>query len=131
MKKQVKIYLDEDMDKALRNLIASKYQTVERGLISHEISQAIASWITKHAHKDTQPAQVVNPMPRVFAVGQLIKERLKESYGFIPQQVSLSEIRDAIGLVRGNDSRTIDKWLREFAKWKVIKNIGGQVYELP
>ncbi|MBM3157433.1 MAG: hypothetical protein FJ004_09140 [Chloroflexi bacterium] len=98
--------------------------------LSAEVEDALRSWYAiKNTHHDTQIK--LNPSPKSYAVMRHIKEYLKQKYGgFTPQQVSSRDLKEAISAIRGNDRRTISKWLREFLKYGQIKVLNPNVYEL-
>ena len=81
---------------------------------------------------DTQIFEIknkVNPQPRVFSVYKNVKEYLKKQG--IEYQCTLEKLVEAISFTRGNDRRTVRKWLNEFSKYRCIKEISpGKIYEL-
>ena len=111
-----------------REFLARKYGEMRKGYISYEISQAISAWLATHTK--AQNLSKINPQPRVFKVWEQVREYLKNKFGFTPQQVPKNVLNEAIALVRGNDERTIRKWLKEFVKYKVIKEINQNVWEI-
>lgn len=143
MKKQFKFYIDINLDKQLREIISDKYHTVERGIISHELNEMIRNWIADHQHtrintnistKQPTPEKIemqkINPIPKVSQLNQQIKEYLRTKYDYSPQQVTLSDIKESISVIRGNDERTIQKWTKELLKWKCLKPISPNSFEL-
>jgi len=130
-KKGIYIIISEEIDKKLRELINMKYNGFEKGLLSAEVENALAHWIALHTQKHANPAvNSLNPKPKVKQVFDAIRERLKAKYGYYPQQVSFRDLEEAIELERGSDKRTIKKWIQLFLKYKLIKHIAGQVYEV-
>lgn len=131
-KKAVTVYIQEDILDSFRELVKAKYKGLTG--MSYETQQAMAFWLASQrtqTQAQSQSTEVMNPIPRVFAVANQIREFFRKKYGYQPQQVSLFELREAIGMIRGNDPRTIERWLKEFAKYKVIKPLAPNVYELP
>ena len=127
-KEQIKFYIERNLNKQLRELINRKYEKYERGLLSAEINLAIAAWIDRHTQMHAGFS--INPRPRTAQVADAVKNYLTKKNGFRPQQVTLDELTNAISVLRGNDKRTIGKWLKEFAKWRIIKEVAPSVFEL-
>jgi len=124
---QLKVHIPKSLNDELRKLINQKYESYEKGLLSYEVTQALAYWIAQH-HKSAQ-THVVNPSPRVFKVAREVGNVIVKKYGFVPQQVLRADIEEAIIEVRGGDPRTIRKWFRLFEKFGLIKHIAGEVWE--
>lgn len=126
MKVKLQVWINKDLNDKLRELINQKYKKYEKGNLSNEVEEALRNWIAAHtnAHKFEQ----TNPEPRVYKVWEEVKKVLKD-WGYF-QQVNLRELKKAIAIVRGNDYRTIRKWLNEFKKFKLIKELTPQVYEI-
>ena len=132
-KRQLGIYVSEEIDKKLRELIFLKYGYYERGLLSKEVEEALRYWLGLHTQRHTNQPYVlnkVNPAPKARVVWERVREYLKSKWGFTPQQVTYADLAEAISAVRGNDPRTIRKWISEFMKYKLIKPIAPNVYEL-
>ena len=131
-KVQLKVYIDEEINKKLREIIVMKYRTLEKGLLSREVQEALAYWIRLHTQRHTGPVQLnkLNPHPKAFDVFEQVKDYLRKKYKYLPQQVTFNDLAEAISAVRGSDKRTIRKWLDEFLKWKLVKPIAPQVFEL-
>ena len=72
----------------------------------------------------------MNPSPKAYIVFENVKQYLRRKWGILPQQVSYSDLAEAISAVRGSDKRTIKKWISEFLKYRLIKTIAPNVYEL-
>ena len=126
MRVKLQVWIKEETDKKLRELINQKYKFYERGTLSNEVDEALRYWIK--AHTNAQKINKINPKPRIYKVwSEVRKELVKEGY---IQQVPLRELRRAIALIRGNDYRTIRKWLITFRRFKLIKEIAPQIYEI-
>jgi hypothetical protein len=129
-KEQLKVYVSKNLIKQLKELVVAKYGKL-RGGLSYEVEDALKNWIMAHSTQhDTKIVQSINPMPRVFQVFNQVKEQLKTTYGYLPQQTTIQHLTRAISIVRGGDKRTIRKWLQEFAKWKLIKEIAPGIFEV-
>jgi len=130
-KAQLNVLISEKLKNKLIDLVKVKYPSL-RGGLSTEVENALAHWISLHTQKHTNSSQInkINPLPKAKVVFEQIKVYLKEKYGFPPQQVTYRDLEEAISMVRGSDKRTVRKWMNEFIKWKLIKHIVGQVYEI-
>ena len=127
----VYVYIDKELYEKLRTLVKAKYPYL-RGGLSKEVEEALAYWIRLHTHRHTKKFVVerMNPQPKVFQVFEQVKDYLKRKYMFLPQQVTWRDLEEAISAVRGSDRRTIRKWITELLKWKLVKPIAPQVYEI-
>jgi len=135
-KNKVGIYivLDEEIEKRLRELIARKYERVEKGLLSYEVQQAIQSWLALHTHAHTREInQKANPPPIVDSIYRRVRRNLAEKYGYsLNETIQAPRIHlvNAIMGVRGVDERTVKKWMNKFTEFKLVKHIAGELYEL-
>jgi len=120
--------ISEDLFNKFRRFLAAKYGVVQRGLISCEVELALESYMAdyrSHTHK-TQTNLLVapNPTPFVFQVREDVKKYMREKLGYeVVYQVPLRHVQEAIAMVRGSDKRTINKWLKTFQKYKILKFI--------
>jgi len=134
-KVQLKIYLPRNLVEELKRLTLSKYGKFH-GALSYEVEQALGVWLATHTQNHTKQLVIntANPQPKVFKVWNQVKAYLKEKFGYnsiFPQQlIPKKHIIEAITAIRGNDERTIQKWLNNFQKYQLIKWIGGEVYEV-
>ncbi len=133
-KVKVLFYLSESLNKKLRELIASKYQTFERGMLSNEVEDALTYWIGMHTKAQKELVQNhINPTPKVARVFMDIKQYLLTNhYDALKcgMTVPKHHLEEAIGNVRGNDKRTILKWLQAFVKMKLVKPITASMWEI-
>ena len=128
-KTQFKAFLTPETIQNFKQMIAIKYKTVGHGLISEEVEEALKSWIKQQGtHNGTQID--IKPQPKIFAVWGLVRNYLIKKYGYAPDNVRLSEIKEAIEVVRGGDGRTINRWYKDFVKWDFIKEVSPMIYEL-
>jgi hypothetical protein len=133
-KVQIKCYIPEDLNDELRQLIQEKYKYYTRGLFSWEVEQAIRHWLA--VHKEAQGAKIINPVnPRheISVVFVQVKQYLLKKYydELHPgATIPLKHLEEAIGAVRGNDPRTVRKWLELFHRFGLVKPITQAVWEL-
>ena len=128
------IYLDEEFEKDWRRFISEKYQTVQRGLLSHEVEQAMKHWYALHTKSQKSLLdKAPNPMPRVSNVYMQMKRYLLSKYfdelnpgATIPYKY----LREAIQQTRGSDKRTITKWLKTFVQNGLLRQLNASVWEL-
>lgn len=134
-KTSVHIYINTGLWVQFKRLTFQKHENFH-GAISTEVEQALQAWLAQHTQNHTRQLVVnkINPQPRVFIVFNQVKEYLKEKYGYaalVPgQQVPKKHIVDAIMNLRGPDYRTVNKWMGLFMKFKVVKWIAGELYEV-
>jgi len=127
------IYVKKELDTEFRQFIAKRYGTIERGLLSHEVEAAMESWIRTHQNTQSTSSSAAiapNPVHRVHVVREQVKEYLRTELGYFDiHEVPLKHVREAIGVVRGTDSRTIKKWMEDFDRYKIIKWMSPKVVE--
>ncbi len=130
---KLQVYIPERMNKDLRNFIALKYQTFEKGLLSAEVEQAIGHWLALHTNTQEYPTDAPNPLPKISKHYRAFKNWLLTSYyqelppgAVIPTQ----HFQRAIMNTRGSDPRTIKKWMRIFVENGLVKNLGPNSWEL-
>jgi len=138
-KVQFNVRLDEKLIKRFKELIAAKYKAFQHGLVSYETEQAIRHWLALHTHAHDDIAyksnsfKTPNPPPRVAEVWNMVKQYLLDNYYLElkpGQQINLAHLIQAIAAVRGNDKRTIRKWLETFHRFHLVKPISGQAWEV-
>ena len=132
-KKVLYVYISEDLDKRLRELIAKKYGVFVKGLLSAEVEAALYAWLAEHTHTQTeefatstQKRELVNPIPKHMKVFRKCLEYIREKYGVNfdeVHQLPLKFMVEAIQATRGADKRTVKKWLKLFRDLKLIKFI--------
>ena len=119
-------WIDKANKGLLMEYIENKYMGQSKhGAISNEVNAAINVWL--HGHKDTK--NYMNPSPQVEIVWRSVKKYIIENF-YCTQQASLYMIQEAIKKVRGADQRTVQKWIESFHKWKLIKEIAPEVWEI-
>ncbi len=75
----------------------------------------------------------INPTPKVARVFMEIKQYLITSHYDelrCGMTVPKNHLEEAIGNVRGNDKRTVMKWLQAFVKMKLVKPITASMWEI-
>jgi hypothetical protein len=131
-KAQVNIIIDKGVYDEIKRLAFMKYGSF-RGCLSWEVEQALRAWIAHHKnfHKNLDMA---NPKPRPARVFDQVKKYLEERYGYgaliTGQQIPRQHLVEAIAAVRGTHPNTIKHWMDQFIRFKLIKWIGGEVFEI-
>ena len=120
--------ISESLFFRFRQFLANKYGVVQKGLISSEVELALEAFMAdhkSHTHKtQTNLMTTPNPTPLVYRVKEDVKEYMKENLGYeVIYQVPIRHVKEAIAMVRGSDRRTVTKWLKDFKRYKVIKDI--------
>jgi len=128
------VLLPESLLREFREMIALKYKTIARGLISWEVEQALRNWIALHRDEHTD-AQIAPPNPpaNVFKVYRQVKDWLEKHYDVELEKgahISRIILERAISAVRGGDRRTIRKWMKLFHEFELIKPLTAGVWEL-
>ena len=130
---KLQVYLPEAMDAKLRQFIARRYQTFEKGLLSHEVQQAIGYWLNMHTSTQTFDVQPPNPLPKIGKYYAEMKQWLLTGYfeELIPGSIiTMKHLDRAIQNTRGYDKRTVDKWKRRFVENKLLRILGTNQIEL-
>lgn len=130
----VGLSISENLFIRFRQFLANKYGVVQKGLISSEVELALEAFMAdhrSHTHKtQTNLMNAPNPTPLVYRVKEDVKEYMKDKLGYeVVYQVPIRHVKEAIAMVRGSDRRTVTKWLKDFKKYKVIKDISLNVVE--
>ncbi len=128
------VSISKKLDKKFREFLIEKYGYYRKGLISEEVEQALWNWLALHAHKKhKERGEGVNPEPRYRLVYDEVKQWLIINYGYDPSQLTQIPRRhlvEAISEIRGNDKRTIRKWLKTFTEKGLIKWLSPNLVEL-
>lgn len=134
-KKKVNLFIEEGIWAEFKRLAFQKHENFH-GALSYELEQALQAWLAQHTQKHTKPLipNSINPQPRVAVTFSQVKNYLKQQYGYVAivpgQQVPRVHLREAIMAIRGTDYRTVNKWMGLFTKFKLIKWVAGQIYEI-
>ena len=128
-KKQLKIYIDVELEKRLRKLIRVKYERFH-GAVSQEVCDALTHWLNAHESSldsYTKKHTRINPaFPKVHVWARAIIREL----GLGTLQVRRVDLERAISVVRGSDERTIAKWISFLVKEGYLKIIGWGIFEV-
>jgi SMC interacting uncharacterized protein involved in chromosome segregation len=126
-KKQLLVLIDSKIVKELWEIIKMKYPESTYGALSLEVQDALANWIAQH--KAQIHTKSMNPKtPKNHEIAKEIIDYLR-SCGF-ELQVNLKVLRQTIAKLRGNDERTIKKWIKFLEENGFIKKLNQQVYEI-
>jgi len=128
------VCIDEKLYREFRDLVRQKHDKF-RGALSYEVEEAIRHWVLLHT-QNTHKTEMgkFNPEPKVNRVFRQVKEYMIRRFGYIylgsGSQFPRRHIVEAIAAVRGDDERTINKWMKRFIDAKLIKHIAGEVWEV-
>ena len=122
-KVKVRFLIDDVLVMKFRQFVAEQYGKVSHGLLSFEVAQALQAWMSTHKSTQTQLVHhPPNPIPNVFLVREQVKAYLKDTLGYDQiYKIPKTHLIIAISALRGTDKRTIDKWIKLFEKYKIIK----------
>jgi len=131
---QLHLWIPRSVVRRFRELIAVKYKTYEKGLLSWEATQALQNWIELHMGEHTR-AQISRPNPpaNVYKVYLQVRDWMELECGREFErgnQVGAPFLEKAIAAVRGGDKRTIRKWMKLFHQFGLIKPLTAGVWEL-
>jgi len=129
--KKLTVYIPEEVDRDLRELIALIHGSYQHGLLSYEITNAIRFYIWELKNEKKMPSSnILNPKTNIYEVAKQIGWEIEKMFGGEkPQQITLKHLRMAIINVRGCSTPTIKRWLRILEEMKFIKHLRGQVFE--
>jgi len=131
-RKKVGVYIDEGIWTGFKRLAFSKRDNFH-GSLSDELEAALSAWLEQHAQEHTNN-MLCNPQPKIFSVWNQIKVYLREYFDYVSfpqgQRIPKTHFDRAIGLTRGNDPRTIRKWLRTLEQFKLVKSVSNAAYEI-
>jgi hypothetical protein len=107
---------------------------MEKGLISHEVEEAIRNHLAIQDTQRSTHALAARPS-QIFGVNELmeqIKGYLIESelYVEIPDLIPEVHLDRSIASLRGSDIRTIRKWKRLLLEYGKIKRTGFKQYQI-
>ncbi len=123
-KVKVGFFLPVDLVSEFRELVARKYGTLQRGLLSLEAELALRRWISQHTKAQTPLQALPAAHSRVDVVFMQVINYISTHYMedirlncYIPVKF----IREAISQIRGSDRRTLKKWLEVFVRHGYLK----------
>jgi hypothetical protein len=127
------VLINKEVARRFRELVKMKHENL-RGALSYEVEQALQAWLAAHTSGTQVLLKKTNPQPRTARVWEQVKQFLKERYGYVAlgagAQVPKAHVIEAIACLRGDDRRTIDGWLERFQKYKLLKAISPNVFEI-
>jgi len=131
-KKTVLVYLSDEVYKELIKKAPELYGK-SKGAISYVVETALRRFLGLESGTPGTQAEI-HTQSRLSSIYNRVLEVLKAGHGYIPQEVTEKELDDAIGVVRGLDPRTINKWKTLFIQQKCIESIsgtaGGRVFKV-
>jgi hypothetical protein len=132
-KEALHVLISKEVMRKFREIVKMKHENL-RGALSYEVEQALQAWIAAHTKGTQILASKANPQPRTVRVWEQVKQFLKERYGYAGLvtgvQIPKAHVIEAIACLRGDDRRTIDGWLERFQKYKLLKPISPNVFEV-
>jgi hypothetical protein len=142
------VLINKEVLKKFKELVKMKHDNF-RGTLSYEVEQALLHWLLEHARAQppaaipTIPpsqasglqleARKLNPPARFFKVWLEVRKYLEEKmlYDFTKyRQIHIDDLKIAIGAVRGDEARTLRRWLGSFEKYGILKKISPKFYEV-
>lgn len=136
----VTLCLEPKINSKFRSLIAEKYGTIARGLISHEVNRALEFWVDVHTKAQTEQSPKIPSFflsslnqPRIYRDFIKVKEYLLARYyhELLPgQRINGKHLREAVSNSFGSDKRTIKKYLENFVSNGFIRHIAGEEWEI-
>lgn len=131
-KSSLTVLLRQETLTNFRKFISQKYGKYKGGLLSLETELAIQSYLSEHKlDTNTYTTSVPNPLPNYQIVKEQVREYLKTRFGYTQTfQINKNHLIQAIGAVRGQDNRTMRKWMKIFENNGVLKFLGTNQVEL-
>jgi len=125
-RKKILFLIDKTNYNLLMEYVENKYQGQSKhGAISNELNRALNIYL--HGHKDAR--KCMNPPIKVETVYHQTKKHIIENFG-CTNQTTLWMIEEGIRKVRGDDPRTVYKWIKTFVHWKLIKETAPNVWNM-
>jgi hypothetical protein len=134
-KKKVNLYINTEIWNEIKRLAFQKHENFH-GALSTEVEEAFTNWIALHTQNHTKGTAInkINPQPKAYNVFTQVKEYMKQNYGYVSissgQQVPDIHLVGGIAAVRGDDPRTLSKWIKSFIQFKIIKKVSKKVFEV-
>jgi len=129
-KKLLQAYVDEELLKEFKELAFCKHRRL-RGALSWEVEEALKNWLALH---DITKIEKINPDSKVLRVYKQVKDYIRRKYYYgtlMPNaQVPRKFIVEAIMALRGTTEVTVKRWFENFLRFKLIKHLGGELFEL-
>jgi len=131
-KKTLVVYISEDTYKELIVKAPEIYGKV-KGAISYAVEVALRKFLGLESETPGTHTLTHTHKP-VDLVYSKILNTLKAKYGFIPNEITESDLDAAIGATRGLDQRTIKKWKEQLIVNKCVEVIAvspsGRVFKV-
>lgn len=134
---QFNVYLPRALVDRFKRMIALKYQTVGRGLVSYETKVALSQYLAMsntqaQNTQTTVKSDKANPIPQIYKLKEDIKQHLVTTgkYEEEPQFIPNKLLDQAIGALRGTDSRTLYKWKKLLHQYGCLKAVGVNQWEI-
>lgn len=138
---QVHFKIDRILDEKFREFVSKKWNKHTGGLLSHEFENAIKHYLSSGGFFDTHTQkhksknlERIDPYPKLADLVARIKKYLIDNAlaeDFEPKYITTRHLKDAIAAIKGNDKRTVDKWLRQLADTKHLLPRGLAQWEFP
>ena len=131
-KKTLVVYISEDTYKELI-VKAPEIYGKSKGAISYVVEAALRKFLGLESETPSTPtlSNIHKPIDLVYSK---ILSVLKTKYGFIPNEVTESDLNAAIEVTRGLDQRTVKKWKELLIANKCIEVIAtsprGRVFKV-
>lgn len=140
-KVQLKVYISHKLDEKFRKMVAMKYVRIERGLLSHEVEQALQQYMASsntqaqstQTRSFQQKFEKNNPIPSVYTLKHEIRKYLFESGKYddeYTQFIPHKHLVEAINALKGVDKRTVDKWINLLKRYDCIRQAGEFRWEI-
>lgn len=131
-KKTVLVYLSEEVYRELIKRAPEMYGK-SKGALSYVVETALRKFLGLEPGTPGTHAEI-HAQSRLNTIYGRVLEVLKSRHGYTPDQIIEKDLDDAIGVVRGLDPRTINKWKTLFIQQKCIESIsgtaGGRVFKV-
>ena len=122
----VYVYISERVWEDFKMFVLMKYKKLH-GTLSSEVERALEEYLKSRSHAK-------NTRTNLYRVWEDVKNYLSRKYKYVivPGETTIlkSHLIEAIKLTRGVDKRTVEKWLRAFTWFKIIKPLNEKVYEV-
>lgn len=127
------VIIDHKLYEELKRLAFSKHGTL-KGALSREVEEALRYWLALERKKEKIFSDVGSDgNPKVYKVFSKVKEYLNKKYGLFltsGSKISGKYLIEAISFIRGSTERTINRWIKDFIKFNLIKHIDENIYEV-
>ena len=136
---QIKGWIPTDLNNKFREIITQKFPKYGKAQLSKVLIQAIELYIRTNNTQQHNTRRVQGSKTKAFKIitvwkdvkDYIIKNGFVDEYD-IPRGAKLPDklIQAAIEFIRGEDQRTVEKWIETFLKHEIIKKTGAHQYEV-